>query len=97
VNEPKMLACGMCWRRSLLYAGALLLLSATTVGCRRQGQTPELKPLETKPAPKVSLEQASGALNGHQITVRCLRGERAMTDGDELRCEDWTYVLDNYR
>lgn len=33
---------------------------------------------------------------GHGATVDCLHGERAQTDGDELRCEDWAYVRQNY-
>ncbi len=33
---------------------------------------------------------------GHAATIDCLQGERAITDGDELRCEDWQYVKENY-
>ncbi len=33
---------------------------------------------------------------GHQAMVECQHGERAVTDGDELRCEDWAYVRSNY-
>ena len=33
---------------------------------------------------------------GHAATVECLQGERAITDGNELRCEEWAYVQDNY-
>ncbi|MCP9887874.1 hypothetical protein KBY96_08020 [Cyanobium sp. ATX 6A2] len=33
---------------------------------------------------------------GHQAMVECQHGERAITDGDELRCEDWGYVRSNY-
>ncbi|MBM5824464.1 MAG: hypothetical protein FJ054_03690 [Cyanobacteria bacterium M_surface_10_m2_119] len=33
---------------------------------------------------------------GHAATIDCLQGERAITDGDELRCEDWRYVRENY-
>lgn len=33
---------------------------------------------------------------GHAATVDCLHGERAITGGDELRCEDWTFVRENY-
>lgn len=33
---------------------------------------------------------------GHQAMVECQHGERAITDGDELRCEDWAYVRSNY-
>ena len=33
---------------------------------------------------------------GHAVTVECLHAERAQTDGDELRCEEWSYVYKNY-
>ncbi len=33
---------------------------------------------------------------GHAATVDCLQAERGITDGDELRCEEWTYVRENY-
>jgi hypothetical protein len=33
---------------------------------------------------------------GHQAMVECQHGERAITEGDELRCEDWAYVRSNY-
>ena len=33
---------------------------------------------------------------GHQAMVECQHGERAVTGGDELRCEDWAYVRSNY-
>ncbi len=33
---------------------------------------------------------------GHAATIDCLQGERSITDGDELRCEDWAYVQANY-
>ncbi len=38
-----------------------------------------------------------GWSEGHQSTVACLHGERAQTDGNELRCEDQAYVERNYR
>jgi hypothetical protein len=40
--------------------------------------------------------RSRGLEQGHSATVDCLRGERAQTDGNELRCEDWTYVRQNY-
>jgi hypothetical protein len=40
--------------------------------------------------------RSSGLVQGHAATVACLRGERAQTDGNELRCEDWAYVRQNY-
>jgi hypothetical protein len=33
---------------------------------------------------------------GHAATVDCLQAERAITDGDELRCEEWDYVRQTY-
>ncbi len=33
---------------------------------------------------------------GHAATVDCLQAERAITGGDELRCEEWDYVRKNY-
>jgi hypothetical protein len=33
---------------------------------------------------------------GHAATVDCLQAERAITGGDDLRCEDWDYVRQNY-
>jgi hypothetical protein len=33
---------------------------------------------------------------GHAATVDCLQAERAITSGDELRCEEWEYVSQNY-
>jgi hypothetical protein len=33
---------------------------------------------------------------GHAAMVDCLQGERAITGGDELRCEQWDYVRENY-
>ncbi|MCX5941313.1 MAG: hypothetical protein NTX18_10010 [Cyanobium sp. LacPavin_0818_WC50_MAG_67_9] len=37
-----------------------------------------------------------GWSEGHQSTVACLHGERAQTDGNELRCEEQAYVERNY-
>jgi len=37
-----------------------------------------------------------GWIDGHKATVACLRGERAQTDGNELRCEEQAYVQMNY-
>jgi hypothetical protein len=33
---------------------------------------------------------------GHAAMVDCLQAERAITGGDELRCEEWDYVRANY-
>lgn len=37
-----------------------------------------------------------GWIDGHRATVACLHGERAQTDGNELRCEELAYVRENY-
>lgn len=41
--------------------------------------------------------RAQGWQQGHRATVACLQGERAQTDGSELRCEEQAYVETNYR
>lgn len=41
--------------------------------------------------------QKRGWREGHNATVACLHGERAQTDGNELRCEEQNYVEKNYR
>lgn len=41
--------------------------------------------------------QQRGWSQGHNATVACLQGERAQTDGNELRCEEQAYVEKNYR
>lgn len=36
------------------------------------------------------------AERGQQAMVRCLQSERALTDGNELRCEDWTVIREEF-
>ena len=36
------------------------------------------------------------AEQGHLAMVRCLQSERGYTDGNELRCEDWAVVRDEF-
>ena len=36
------------------------------------------------------------AQRGQQAMVRCLQSERALTDGNELRCEDWSVIRDEF-
>ena len=67
---------------------ALLALVPLCSGCRQQVVPPKPE------ASAAALRQ--GELQGHAATVRCLRGERSLTDGDELRCEAWVYVKSNY-
>jgi hypothetical protein len=45
---------------------------------------------------RLSQERGRGLVEGHEAMVTCLQGERAQTDGNELRCEDWSYVRQNY-
>ena len=74
----------------------LLCLGSGVVGCRQQA-SPAPKPSpqgQGRTATAAALKNATEA--GHAATVRCLRSERALTDGDELRCEDWQYVSSNY-
>jgi hypothetical protein len=59
---------------------------ATTAPAR---DTPQLQA-------RLSEERSRGLLQGHEAMVSCLHGERAQTDGNELRCEDWSYVRQNY-
>jgi len=33
---------------------------------------------------------------GHAAAIDCLQGERARSDGDELRCNDWSFVEERY-
>jgi hypothetical protein len=54
---------------------------------------------EATAAEQVRLREAArqrGWGEGHSSTVACLQGERAQTDGSELRCEDQAYVQQNY-
>ena len=70
----------------------LIGLAAALAGCRQQ-ITSAPKPADQSQngaVPAAALELANQ--EGHAATVRCLRSERALTDGDELRCEDWNYV-----
>lgn len=85
-------------------AAAAIALALLNTGCRNAG------PLGSGTKGSGSAEPAAAATPteqqqrkqqqqqriGHAATVRCLRGERGTTDGDELRCEDWRYVISNY-
>lgn len=65
-------------------AGLALLMSAllapTLAGCNRLRQG----------ALEAVLRQ------GHAAAIDCLQGERARSDGDELRCNDWSFVEAHY-
>ena len=87
-------------KRAGLWTAGLLLLCAAASSCRHQAPMPGGSTGKAEAAATVAPgpnHQKSGPASGHAMTVRCLRGERAMSDGDELRCEDWSYVSNNYR
>ena len=85
----------MNWRDGLLLAG-ILLLAITASSCRRHPENPAPKAMQGQPMQNALPTPGEGAPFGHEATVRCLHGERALSDGDELRCEDWSYVIKNY-
>ena len=74
----------------------LLCLGSGLLACRTvDGPAPKAStPPAASTASTDALKNATEA--GHAATVRCLRSERALTDGNELRCEDWHYVSSNY-
>jgi len=91
--------------------GASLLCAALLLtACGRKSATPEaVRPTPQVQAPSATHQQAKrnaaqaaavarqrGWSEGHQSTVACLHGERAQTDGNELRCEEQVYVERNY-
>lgn len=88
---------------ALMSTAAAITLALLNAGCRQQaplGNGPrgsESAPPAAAPTPpeQQELKQQQQRI-GHAATVRCLRGERGTTDGDELRCEDWRYVIGNY-
>ena len=45
---------------------------------------------------QVARRSLRDAQRGQQAMVRCLQSERAQTDGNELRCEDWSVVRDEF-
>ena len=71
-------------------------------GTNSGGQTPAAA-LPAGPGAQVPppgrLDQAQRlkeAHRGQQAMVRCLQSERALTDGNELRCEDWSVIRDEF-
>jgi hypothetical protein len=67
--------------KPMLAAGVLAVILLGLAGCR----------FDALNAAKLELVR-----QGHAATVDCLQAERAITGGDELRCEEWTYVRKNY-
>ncbi len=104
---------GTVLRRCLTLLGSALLLSACQRGIPQLPAQPNLPPPNkagqpqndpqgdaVKTSAQQRIEQAAlkqGWRAGHLATVACLQGERAQTDGNELRCEDQAYVEQNYR
>ena len=80
----------------LVLAASIVVLCANAAGCRRTPTKEDLSTAATPATTEIKPKDQSQQIAGHQATVRCLRGERGMTDGDELRCEDWSYVIANY-
>ncbi|MBM5802900.1 MAG: hypothetical protein FJ078_02085 [Cyanobacteria bacterium K_DeepCast_35m_m2_155] len=88
----------------LMGMAAAITLALLNAGCRHetpQGSGPKgsgsAPPAAAPSADKQQeLKQQQQQRIGHAATLRCLRGERGTTDGDELRCEDWRYVIGNY-
>ena len=95
-----------------LLAIAIGSSSGLLVSCRSNKPSQEsIKPTQEQLAEQqqlAALRQAArlksekreagqkGWIDGHRATVACLHGERAQTDGNELRCEELAYVRENY-
>ena len=95
-----------------LLALAIGASSGLLVSCRSNKPSQEsIKPTQEQLAEQqqlAALRQAArlksekgeagqkGWIDGHRATVACLHGERAQTDGNELRCEELAYVRENY-
>lgn len=50
-------------------------------------------PASGRTEPQQALQDAE---RGQQAMVQCLQSERALTDGNELRCEDWKVIRDEF-
>lgn len=99
-------------REGTLISMGLLLLAALGgcqwcpgppgAGSEGQNQSPATaRPAGTGPqvAPEGRIDRArliKEAERGQQAMVRCLQSERALTDGNELRCEDWSVIRDEF-
>lgn len=58
---------------------------------------PNPEPTRTPPGTQADRDRGlREAEQGHRAMVRCLQSERSLTDGNELRCEDWTVVRDEF-
>jgi len=99
-NNPRpngLAACLLC-AALLLTACGREVSKPKAVTSAPQGPVPSAA---QKQAQRAAAQAAAVALRrgwseGHQSTVACLHGERAQTDGNELRCEEQAYVERNY-
>ena len=97
---------------SLVLLGSGVLLAACQKGGPQLPPQPTLPSPDAAEQPKAEQQAAAAKLAqqrieqatlkqgwsaGHRATVTCLKGERAQTDGNELRCEDQAYVEQNYK
>jgi hypothetical protein len=48
------------------------------------------------PATPANQQALVDAERGQRAMLRCLQSERALTDGNELRCEDWNVIRDEF-
>jgi hypothetical protein len=106
-DTPRPDAVRPAWLGASLLGAALLLTA-----CGKEAAKPKavssapqaqmsVPSADQKQAQRAAAQAAAVALRrgwseGHQSTVACLHGERAQTDGNELRCEEQTYVERNY-
>lgn len=67
--------------------------AATAPPGSASGQAPQPGNKEPSAGQRRSLLDAE---RGQKAMVRCLQSERALTDGNELRCEDWRVVRDEF-
>lgn len=57
------------------------------------GSEPAREPATTRQERVLMLRQAE---RGQQAMVRCLQAERSLTEGNELRCEDWEVIREEF-
>jgi len=96
--RPNKLAASLLCAALLLTACGREVSKTKTVTSAPQAPVPSAA---QKQAQRAAAQAAAVALRrgwseGHQSTVACLHGERAQTDGNELRCEEQAYVERNY-
>lgn len=57
------------------------------------GSEPAREPATTRQERALMLRQAE---RGQQAMVRCLQAERSLTEGNELRCENWEVIREEF-